>query len=30
MKPTIGRIVLYRLAGQDAIAINQRRKDAKV
>jgi hypothetical protein len=29
MKPTIGRIVHYRLSGQDAIAINQRRKDAR-
>ncbi|MBP8234474.1 MAG: hypothetical protein KAY22_19450 [Rhizorhabdus sp.] len=29
MKPTIGRIVLYRVSGQDAIAINQRRKDAQ-
>lgn len=29
MKPTIGRIVLYRLSGQDATAINQRRKDAR-
>ncbi|MER8455870.1 hypothetical protein NKH24_06985 [Mesorhizobium sp. M1300] len=29
MKPTIGRIVHYRVSGQDAIAINQRRKDAR-
>lgn len=29
MKPTIGRIVHYRLSVQDAVAINQRRKDAR-
>ena len=29
MKPTIGRIVHYRLSAYDANAINARRKDAK-
>lgn len=29
MKPTIGRIVMYRLSGQDANAINARRGDAR-
>ncbi|MFA6904509.1 MAG: hypothetical protein WC236_15645 [Gallionellaceae bacterium] len=29
MKPTIGRIVHYRVSAQDATAINQRRKDAR-
>lgn len=28
MKPTIGRIVVYRVSSQDADAINRRRKDA--
>jgi hypothetical protein len=28
MKPTVGRIVLYTLTEQDAIEINQRRRDA--
>lgn len=29
MKPTLGRIVLYRLTGDDAEAINRRRADAE-